>query len=208
MTSSQETTRDMAQDRYLTFSCSQFSRGARAGRPMSRRWVSADQCLCTHDEQGICDPRQRYNMRFYETSDDEEVRNRQQLFEQYPHISADRIGVFDPSGGTNLIYVSSHFLDLLWITAVGAGGVLRSISLSVQPQDNELWAVVEAILHEEITEPVRPPQASQPRTGDPELRGRRTLLTRLAYATIAAMAAGLLVAFWMANLTHSLIRFN
>jgi hypothetical protein len=138
MTSSQETTRDIAQDRYLTFSCPHFSRGARAGRPMSRRWVSADQCLCTHDEHGICDPSQLYSICFYETSDDEEVKNRQ----QYPHIPADRIGVFDPSGGgTNLIYVPPHFLDLLWTTAVAAGGVLRSISLSLQPQDNERWAV-------------------------------------------------------------------
>lgn len=205
MTSSQETTRDIAQGRYLTFSCPHFSRGARAGRPMSRRWVSADQCLCTHDEQGICDPSQPYNICFYETSDDEEVKNRQQLCEQYPHIPADRIGVFDPGGGgINLIYVPSHFLDLLWTTAVAAGGVLCSISLSVQPQDNERWAVVEAILHEEITEPFRPPKTSPPRTGDPAvaLGGRRTLLTRLAWAAIAAMAAGLLAALWIANLTH------
>jgi hypothetical protein len=172
---------------------------------MSRRWVSADQCLCTHDEQRICDPGQLYSICFYETSDDEEAKNRQQLFEQYPHIPADRIGVFDPSGGgTNLIYVPPHFLDLLWTTAVAGGGVLRSISLSLQPQDNERLAVVEAILHEEITEPFRPPKASQPRTGDPavELRGRRTLLTRLAWAAIAAIAAGSLAALWIANLTH------
>ena len=204
MTSSKETTRDITQDRYLTFICPRFSRGARTGRPMSRRWVSADQCLCTHDEQGICDPSQLYSICFYETSDDEEVRNRQQLFEQYPYIPADRIGVFDPNGGTNLIHVSPHFLDLLWTTAIAADGVLRSISLSVQPQDNEHWAVVEATLHEEITEPSRPPKASQSRTGDPEieLRGRRALLPRLAYAAIAATAAGLLAALWITSLTH------
>jgi hypothetical protein len=171
---------------------------------MSRRWVSADQCLCTHDEQGICDPSRLYSICFYETSDDEDVKNRQQLFEQYPHIPADRIGIFDPSGVTNLIYVPPHFQDLLWTTAVAAGGVLRSISLSLHPQDNERWAVVEAILHEEVAEPFKPPTAPQRRVGDPavELSGRRTLLTRLGWAAIAAIAAGSLAALWIVNLSH------
>jgi hypothetical protein len=171
---------------------------------MSRRWVSADQCLCTHDEQGLCDPSRLYSFCFYETSDDEVVKNRQQLFEQYPHIPADRIGEFDPSGGTNLIYVPSHFLDLLWTMAVATGAVLRSVSLSLQPQHNERWAVVEAIIHEEVTEPFKPSKAPQWRVGDSavELSGRRTVLTRLGWAAIAAIAAGSLAALWIVNLTH------
>src|SRR5579863_3022585 len=83
MTWSNETARDIRQDQYLTFDCDQFSRGAKAARPMSRRWVSVEQCRCTRDEHKICDPGRRYSFYFYETSDDEEAKNREELSENH-----------------------------------------------------------------------------------------------------------------------------
>ena len=197
------------EDRFLTFNCYQFSRGVTAQRPRSRRWVSAEQCLCTHDPSKIFDATLLYTISFYETSDEEEVEEKKQS-EKYPGIPPDRIGVFRDDGEAT-VYVPSDFLDALWAAAIAADGVLRSITLTVQTQGEGRWAVFATSFNEKIEEPFAVqfdkrsrPKASPPRS-DPvvvELRGIRAQLRLRVWAGIAIIAIGVLVALWIANLWH------
>src|SRR5262249_13391155 len=96
MTSSKapQSTRDILDDHRLTFNCYQFSRNVRSGRPLSRRQVTAKECLCTDDTQKICDPSRVYTIGFYESSDEEEAKHQQDVSEKNPDIPPDRIGAF------------------------------------------------------------------------------------------------------------------
>jgi hypothetical protein len=67
-------------------------------------------------------------------------------------IPVDRIGVFRPNDSLNFINVPAEFLNVLWNAAIAADGVLRSIELTVQPQQGGAWAVYEVHLKEEIAE--------------------------------------------------------
>ena len=91
MSSSNETspTRDILDDRLLTFDCYEFSRGVKSGRPKSRRWVFAEKCLCTNDADKICNPTQFYALVFTETSDTEETKRKQETSLRNPHLPAD-----------------------------------------------------------------------------------------------------------------------
>jgi hypothetical protein len=202
-------TRDILKDQYLTFNCYQFSRGVKSGRPLSHRWVSAEQCLCTHDSVRICDPGRLYNLRFYETSNEWEAVHQKEIIGTYPDIPPDRIGVFRADGETSLVSVPPDFLDVLWNAALAADGVLRSISLSVQPQKGGGWAVFEATLKEEIAEPFELPvdKRSRPKISPPradptvvELRGVRAQLRSRVWLSVAIIAAGILVALLIAKL--------
>jgi hypothetical protein len=155
MTSSKSTasTRDILNDQLLTFSCRDFSRGMRSERPKSRRWVSAEQCLCTNDTDKICDPTYLYTLVIYELSDEEveeHARRNEEISRRNPGIPPDRIGVL--SKRHTIIYVPSDFLDVLWAAAVAADGVRRSIQLTVQPQDEERWAIFGVTLDERFAE--------------------------------------------------------
>jgi hypothetical protein len=204
-------TRDILKDEFLNFNCYQFSRGVKTGRPLSRRWVSAEQCLCTRDTPKICDPSRLYSIHFYETSNEEEA-NKQKDLERYPDISADRIGVFSPDDGDSFIYVPPQFLDTLWTAALAADGVLRSIQLSVQPQKADRWAVFETTLKEEIAETFELPvdKRLRPKVGPPradpivvELGAMRAQLLRSRFwPGVAIIAIGVLIALWIANLWH------
>jgi hypothetical protein len=206
MTTSKATpsARDTLEDRYLTFNCYQFSRGVRAGRPTSRRWVSAEQCLCTHDEENICDPTLLYSFHFYEISDQEEA-----AYQNDPDIPLGRIGIFRPEA--SLIHVPTDFFNVLWTVAIAADGVLRSINLTVQPQKQGLWAIFEATLHEQIEEPfeLRFDDHSRPKPSPPrafpavtELRALRAQLKLPVWPAIAVIAVGVSVALWIAKLWH------
>jgi hypothetical protein len=207
MTSS-KAARDILEDHSVTFNCYQLSRGVRTRRPLSRRWVYAEQCLCTQDTTETCDTSKLYNITFYEASD-EEAAKLQGDMEKYPDIPLDRIGVLHPDGEPNLVHVPSDFMDVLWGAAVEADGVLRSITLTVQPQKQEgTWAVFEVTLSEQIAEPfelpvdksfrpkVSPPRASQMVV---ELQAVRAQLRALFWPGIATVAVGVLVALWIAK---------
>jgi hypothetical protein len=123
-----------------------------------------------------------------------------------PDIPVDRIGVFDDK--FNSINVPSDFLNVLWNAAIAADGVLRSIQLTVQPQKDGRWAIIEVHLKEEIAEPFElpfdkggRPKVILPRANPvvaelraPKLRGRSWV------SGIAIIAAGVLVALWIAKL--------
>jgi hypothetical protein len=145
-------TRDTLEDRLLTFNCGQFARGITAGRPLSRRWVSAKECLCKHDTRKICDPARLYSFHFRELSDEAIAQWQGGLSEKYPDVPPERIGIFDPNGGDTFISVPPDFLNVLWEAATAADGVLRSIQLTAQPQKNDEWAIFEVSLSEEIEE--------------------------------------------------------
>ena len=209
MVSASETslTRDILEDQFLNFNCYQFSRGIKAGRPLSGRWVCAEQCLCTRDTPEICDRTRLYTVCFYETSDKEEAEKQKRLSEKYPDTPRDRIGVFQPDREITFIYIPSHFLDVLWAAAIAADGVLRSIQLSVQPQKSGGWAVFEASLKEEIAEPFELPvdKHSRPKVGAPraepaviELRAVRAQLR--FWPGVAIIVVGVLIASWIAHL--------
>ena len=195
-------TRDILQDQHLTFACYHLSRGVRAERPLShrRRWVFANDCVCTRDTKEVCDPARLYSFAFYETSDEDEA-EQMDLFEK--DSPPDRIGVFDPEKGPTLIRVPTHFLDLLWDTGLVADGVLRSIEITVQPQDRGGWAIFEALFNEKVAQPfdwpldknLRPKVAPPP--ADPavvELRALRAQLRLDAWSGVIIIAAGVLVA--------------
>jgi hypothetical protein len=77
--SATSSTRDVLEDRFLTFNCYKFSRGINATRPLSRRWVLAEECLCTRDTTDkICDRNTSYSLHFRETTEEEvsEIMNR------------------------------------------------------------------------------------------------------------------------------------
>jgi hypothetical protein len=147
MNSSKEKTRDILKDQRLTFVCYRLSRGIRAKQPLSRRrrWVSANDCVCTRDTKEICDPTRLYSFAFYETSNEEEG-EQMDLFEK--DSPPNRIGVFDPDGGPALIRVPTHFLDLMWDAGLAADGVLRSIEITIQSQNGGGWAIFEASFNE------------------------------------------------------------
>jgi hypothetical protein len=115
--------RDTLQDQRFAFNCGQFARGITAGRPLSHRWVTAKECLCTDDTPEICDPTRLYNLNFYELSDEAMAQRQRDLSEKYPDIPPDQIGVFDD--GSTSIFVPPHFMDVVWNAALAADGVLR-----------------------------------------------------------------------------------
>jgi hypothetical protein len=145
-------TRDILEDRLLTFNCGQFARGITASRPLSHRWVTAKECLCTHDTREICDPTRLYNLQFYELSDEAMAQRQRDLSEKYPDTPPDQIGVFQPDGGPTSIFVPPHFLDVLWNAALAADGVLRSITLTAQPRKRGGWSIFDVSLSEEMAE--------------------------------------------------------
>jgi hypothetical protein len=180
--------RSVLDDQLLTFNCHEFSRGIRSGRPTSRRWVSLEQCLCTYDTGKICDPTQLYRLVLTETSDEEDAEEREEMSSKYRDIPPDRIGVFR-GAEDSFIQVPPSFLDVLWAAAVAADGVRRSISLTVQPQDETHWAVFEVSLNEKIADAVEVPfdKRGRPKSIPPrphpvvnELRGARVQLIRIA----------------------------
>ena len=196
-------TRDILKDKHLTFVCYRLSRGVRVERPLSRRrrWVSADDCLCTSDTKEICNPTRLYSFAFHETSEEEEA-EQMDLFEK--DISQDRIGTFDADSGPTLIRVPAHFLDLLWNAGLAADGVLRSIEITIQPQDRGGWAIFEASFNEKFAQPFNWPvdKNSRPKVAplpaDPavvELRALRARLRFDAWSGVAIIAVGVLVAF-------------
>jgi len=202
-------TRDFLKDQLLTFNCYQFSRGVRATRPLSRRWVSAGQCLCTHDPDKICDPSRLYDLHFNESSDEEAANELKEINERFPDIPPDRIGVFNPDGEMSFIYVPPHFMDVLWSAAIAADGVLRSVSLTAQPQGERRWAVFEATLNERIAEPFELPidKSGRPKAIPPranpvvaELRALRALSWGRLLPGVIIIAAGVLIALWIAKL--------
>ena len=199
------TTRDILQDQHLTFNCYHLSRGVKAEHPLSRRrrWVSANDCVCTRDTKEICDPARLYSFVFYEASDEEEA-EQMDLFEK--DTPADRIGVFDPAGGPTLIRVASHFLDLLWNAGLAVDGVLRSIEITLQQQKRGNWAIFEASFNEKFAESFDWPLGKdlRPRLAPPpanrtlvELRALRARLKWDAWSGAAVIALGALVAVWM-----------
>ena len=205
MNSSKEMTRDILKDQHLTFVCYHLSRGVRAKQPLSRRrrWVSANDCVCTRDTKEICDPTRLYSFAFYETLD-EEGAEQMDLFQK--DTPRDRIGVFDPDSGPTLIRVPTHFLDLLWDAGLAADGVLRSIEITIQSQNPGGWAIFEASFNEKFAEPfdwpldknLRPKVAPPP--ADPTVVELRVLRTRLrwdAWSSVAIIAVGVLVALWL-----------
>jgi len=215
--SSKETasTRDILEDQWLTFNCYHFSRHMRSGHPLSRRWVSAEQCLCTNDTE-ICQPGQLYAFWFYEISAEELANHQKETSKRNPDIPPDRIGVFRPDGEHSTIYVPSDFLEELWAAATAADGVLRRITISIQPQGREglekgLWAVFEVALDQQIAEPFElsmdkhfRPKIGPPRA-DPavvELRALRAELRWPIWSSAITIAVGVLIALWIAKLWH------
>src|SRR5262249_52105873 len=135
-----------------------FSHGMKSGRPLSRRWVVAEQCSCIahtpsprSSRRDAIDLSQLYSIQFYETSDEEEA-NHQKEMKNIPDVFPDRIGVFKPDGYPSTIFVPPHFLDVLWSAALTAGGVARTIKLAVQPEKEGRLAVFEVEL---IEKPLR-----------------------------------------------------
>lgn len=208
-TSSTPPTRDLHEDKFLYFNCYKFSRGIRMGRPLSRRIVSAEKCLCTGDTtEKICDRNRFYSLHFREITDEEEARTKDRITD--PDIPVDRIGAFRPNDDLNFINVPTEFLNVLWNAAIAADGVLRSIQLTVQPQRDGLrWAVFEAHLKEEIAEPFELPRDkhSNPKVGPPrnnpvvaELREQLRLRWSRVGPGIITIAVGVLLALWIAKL--------
>ena len=143
----------------LKFECFEFSRYMSAGRTMYPRGVSAEQCQCTDDPERICDSTSGFTLIFQETPDEkqaatieEEHKELVELFKKsaaevesdYP---ANGIGSFHPIEKTGYIHVPPRFLDNLWEAALAADGVLRLISLTIQPQEGG-WAVLGVHLRE------------------------------------------------------------
>jgi hypothetical protein len=202
-------TRDILEDRVLHFNCYEFTRGVKVGRPLSRRWVSAEQCLCTRDTAEICDASILYSLQFHETSGEEEAKYRKETYEKRPDIPPDRIGAFSLNNNYCNISVPPHFMDALWTAALAADGVLRSIQLSIQPFNSEIWNVFEATFKEELAEPFELPtdKQSHPKVGPPrvdpvigELRRVQALLRPRIWPGIAIIAVGVLIALWIAKL--------
>jgi hypothetical protein len=153
-TATSPTRRDILKDELLNFNCYKFSRGIKAERPLSRRIVSAEECLCTRDTtEKICERGRLVSLHFREISGEEETRIKDRITD--PDIPLDRIGVFRPDDKLNFINVPTEFLNVLWNAAVAADGVLRSVELTVQPQKGGAWAVYEVHLKEEIAEPFK-----------------------------------------------------
>ena len=208
--------RDILGDERLTFNCYQMSRYVRAARPVSRRGVSAEQCLCTDDRQKICEPGLSYSFDFFETSDEEEETDQKTTSERNLDIPPDRIGVFFPDGRDSRIHVPCDFMESLWAAAVAADGVLRSFTISIQPQGREglekgLWAVFEVTLNEMIAEPFELPvdKHFQPKISPPraepavvELRALRRELRWPIWSGAITVAVGVLIALWIAKLWH------
>ena len=207
---------DVLEDQYLTFNCYQLSRSVRAGRPLSRRWITASQRLCTDDKEKICIPGLLYSFWFYESSDQEEEQSQKETSKRLPDIPLDRIGVFHPNGDHNIIHVPSDFMERLWAAAVAADGVLRSFSISIQPQGRDglekgLWAVFEVTLNEMIAEPfeLSVDKQSKPKIGPPrlepavvELRALRAGLKWPTLSGVITVTVGVLIALWIAKLWH------
>lgn len=200
-----EITRDVQKDEHLTFVCYHLSRGVRAERPLSRRhrWVSANNCVCTHDTKQICDATRLYSFAFYETSDEDEA-EQTDLFEKDTLL--DRIGVFEPDKGPTLIRVPTHFLDLLWNAGIAADGVLRSIEITIQAQNRGGWAIFDASFNERLAQPFDWPldKNSRPKVAPPpvgpavvELRNLRARLRWDAWSGVVIIAGGVLVALWI-----------
>ena len=63
--------RRKSQDQWLTFNCYQFSRGVTAERPRSRRWVRAEECLCTDDPDKISDATLLQTISFHDVSEED-----------------------------------------------------------------------------------------------------------------------------------------
>jgi hypothetical protein len=101
---------------------------------------------------------------------------------------------------------------VLWNAAIAADGVLRSIQLTVQPQKDGGWTVFEAYLKEEIAEPFELPfdKGGRPKVmpprADPVVAELRALKLRPQWRSwasgITIIAAGVLVALWIAKLWH------
>jgi hypothetical protein len=214
MTSSNETpsTRDTLKDQFLAFNCGQFKRDITAGRPLSHRWVTAKECLCTDDTPEICDPTRLYDFNFYELSDEAMAQRQRDLSEKYPDdIPPDQIGVF--GDGPTSIFVPPHFMDVVWNAALAADGVLRTISLTAQPRKRRGgWHVFSVSLGEEMVDffewPLdkdHNPKFAPPRDNPAvvELRAVREQL-RLSWwrvgPGIITIAVGVLLALWIAKL--------
>ena len=200
-------TRDILKDQLLTFNCYQFSRGVTAGRPRSRRWVSAEQCLCTHDPDRILDASLPYTIFFREMSEEEETRQKKQS-EEYGW-PPDHIGVFRDVDNS-WVNVPADFLDLLWAAAIAADGVLRSIELTVQRQREERWAIFEVRFSEKMGEPfeVQYDKRSRPiitlPRAHPVVAEFRVILAKLKSILLAVViiAVVALIASWIAKLWH------
>jgi hypothetical protein len=196
-------TRRTSKDQWLTFNCYQFSRRVTAGRPRSRRLVSADQCLCTHDPGKILDVALPYTIFFVEMSEEEEIQEKKRLKELgWP---PDPIGVLNFGiGADSWINVPSDFMDLLWDAAIAADGFLRSIELTVQQQQPEERLVIfEVRFSEKIGEPfeVQYDRRSRPIIAPPradpvvaELRALRALSWSRLLPGVIIIAAGVLIA--------------
>jgi hypothetical protein len=150
-----------------------------------------------------------YTIGFYERSDEEEAKHQQDVSEKNPDIPPDRIGAFQLDREFNgLISVPPHFLDVLWNAALAADGVLRSISLTVQPQKRGGWAVFEVTLSEAIADELPFDKGGRPKVisprADPVVAELRALKLRPQWRSwvsgIAVIAAGVLVALWIAKL--------
>jgi hypothetical protein len=117
VSSSKETpsTLDFDKDQSLTFNCYQFERIVRSGRRSGRHVIAKD-CLCTNDIHKICEPGLSYTINFREGSNEEMVQWRRELSEKNLDISPDRIGPFN-TDRVSTIYVSPHFMDVLWPAA-------------------------------------------------------------------------------------------
>jgi hypothetical protein len=196
-------TRKILQDRHLIFNCFQFSRGATAERPRSRRWVSADQCRCTHDPNKILDATLAYTIHFREASEEEEAQEKKES-EKYG-MPPDCIGEFESVQGS-WINVPSDFLDLLWAAAIAADGVLRSIELTVQRQGGERWAIFEVRFSEKMGEPFEVQYDKRSRATiippHPVVRELRAQRKRRVWSGIGIIAVGVLIALSIAKLWH------
>jgi len=190
--------RRKSQDQWLTFNCYQFSRGVTAERPRSRRWVRAEECLCTDDPDKISDATLLQTISFHEVSEEEETQEKKELEEHgWP---PDFIGIL--GGAQSWVNVPSDFFDLLWSAATAADGVLRSITLKVQRHEDR-WIVFEVGLSEKMGEPFkvqydrRSRPILTPSRDDPvvrELRAVRAQLKWRGWSGIAIIALGVLVA--------------
>jgi len=202
-------TRNILKDQWLTFNCYEFSRRVSAGRPRSRRWVSADKCLCTRDPGKILDATLPYTIFFVEMSEEEERQEKKRL--EGLGWPPDHIGVLNLGiDGDSWVNVPSDFMDLLWTAAIAADGVLRSIELTVQQQQPEERLVIfEVRFSEKMGEPFKVqydkrsrPIITPPRA-DPvvaELRALRALSWRRLLPGVIIIAAGVLIALWIAKL--------
>jgi hypothetical protein len=143
-------------------------------------------------------------------SEEEETQERKRLEELgWPpdHIGVLNFGI----GPESWINVPSDFMDLLWTAALAADGVLRSIELTVQQQQPEERLVIfEVRFSEKMGEPFKVqydrrsrPIITPPRA-DPVVAELRALKLRPQWRSwvsgIAIIAAGVLLALWIAKL--------